>query len=360
MDALWRDGRIGSLTVPNRLVRSATAERMATSDGRITDGLVSMYRTLAGGGVGLIIAGHSYVRSDGRAGPTMTGLHHDAVIPGWQRLVQAVHDEGSIIAAQINHGGRQAPPALVGTPRAPSAVPLGDVMPQALSDAEIEDLIGAYVSAARRAVEAGFDAVQIHAAHGYLLASFNSPFTNRRLDRWGGDWAGRVHMARAVTAAVRQQVGPNYPILMKMNASDGIEAGLSLQDAVRMAADLARAGLDAIEISGGSLDNREYMSRPMRPGDPEAYFADHAHAVRQAVSIPVIAVGGIRSYAVANRLLDAGYADFVALCRPFIREPDLPARWARGDQRPADCTSCNTCRRYPQNGLRCETLQAGP
>jgi 2,4-dienoyl-CoA reductase-like NADH-dependent reductase (Old Yellow Enzyme family) len=356
MERVFSEGRIGALRLPNRLIRSATAERMATAEGLATEGHISMYRALAAGGAGLVIAGHSYIRADGRAGPTMAGLHDDRTIPGWRRVVDAVHAEGGLIAAQINHGGRQSPPALVGTPRAPSAVALGEMIPLPFTDAEIIELIDSYVAAARRAVAAGFDAIQIHSAHGYLLSSFNSPFTNRREDRWGGDWAGRARTAREVIRAVRRLVGPEYPLLMKMNATDGIAAGISLADATRMGADFASAGLDAIEISGGSADAPTVMSQTIRPGGHEAYFAAEAAAVRAAVSIPVITVGGIRSYEVANRVLEDGTADFVALCRPFIREPDLPRRWAAGDRRPAACISCNLCRKYPQQGLRCETL----
>ncbi len=356
MERLFSEGRIGTLRLPNRLVRSATAERMATADGMTTAEHRAMYRALAAGGVGLIITGHAYVRADGRAGPTMTGMHEDRAVPGWRALVEEVHAAGGVIAAQINHGGRQSPPALVGTPLAPSAVPLGEMTPRPLTDVEIVALIGDYVAAAERALAAGFDAIQIHAAHGYLLSSFNSPFTNRRQDRWGGDWAGRASMAREIIRSVRRLVGPAYPLMMKMNATDGLDAGLALADATRMAADFAAAGLDAIEVSGGSADAPTVMSQTIRPGGEEAYFAGEAAAVRAAVSIPVITVGGIRSYAVAERVLEEGAADFVALCRPLIREPDLPRRWAAGDRRPATCISCNLCRKFPTRGLRCETL----
>ena len=359
MDKLFSEGRVGSLVLPNRLIRSATAERMATPAGLVTEPMIDLYRALAAGGAGLIIAGHSYIRADGRAGPTMSALDRDETIPGWRRLVEAVHDEGGRIAAQINHGGRQAMPALDGTPRAPSPVSLRGVTPQPLEEDEIWALVDVCRMAARRAKQAGFDAVQIHAAHGYLISNFNSPFTNRRQDAWGGDVNGRGRFAREVALAVRRELGATYPLFIKLNASDGVEGGISRQDAVQIARRLEGAGLDAVEVSGGTADAIDYAIRRIQPGQ-EAYFAADARALKQSLRIPVILVGGIRSFEVASRLLEDGTADFISMCRPLIREPDLPRRWQRGERRAADCISCGLCRKYQDRGVRCEEMIARP
>ena len=363
VDPIFREGAIGSLKLPNRLIRSATAERMATPDGLVTEPMVEMYRALGAGGIGLIVAGHAYVRADGRARSNMSGIDRDETIAGWRRVVQAVHEGGGRIAAQINHGGRQTPllPQAgvgggVGAPRAPSAVPLAGVTPLPLSEEEIWALIDAFAQAARRAQEAGFDAVQIHAAHGYLISSFNSPYTNRRDDQWGGSWGNRARFLREVIKATRRQVGAEYPLLIKLNASDGVKGGISPDDVTNIALLCQGLGVDAIEVSGGMFDAPNYTTRTLKPGDRQAYFAEQARALHQAVRVPIIVVGGIRSYEMANRLIEDWTADFVALCRPFIREPDLARRWAAGDRRPAACISCNLCRRYQERPVRCETL----
>ncbi|HFD39563.1 MAG TPA: NADH:flavin oxidoreductase, partial [Anaerolineae bacterium] len=204
--------QIGSLELKNRLVRSATAERLATEPiGRATSALAEMYRTLARGGVGLIVTGHAYVAPEGKAHPEMLSVHCDQMLPGLRTLTEAVHAEGGRIAMQINHGGRQSDPALPERV-APSAVPRpGDERPpRAMTHREIIETVDAFAQAARRAKEAGFDAVQIHAAHGYLIGQFLSPHTNRRTDRWGGDFERRLRFLAAVCEAVRGQVGADY------------------------------------------------------------------------------------------------------------------------------------------------------
>ena len=359
MSSLFRPGQIGTLTVPNRLVRSATAECMATPDGLVTEEMIAMYRELAAGGVGLSIAGHSYVRADGKTSPSMSALDRSAVIPGWRKLTAAVHAEGGLIAAQINYGGRQSNAPLVGTPRAPSSVLYKGVTPAPLMEAEIEDLIPTYAAAARRAADAGFDAVQIHGAHGYLLSSFHSPYTNRRTDAWGGSLANRGRFGREVTRAIRGELGPTYPLFMKLNTSDGVEGGITREDAVQLARDLEAAGLDAVEVSGGIGDSDQPGAiRKVVGRDGEAYFAEDARAIRSAVNIPVILVGGIRSFDIAEQQLDGGAADFVALCRPLIREPGLPRRWMDGRREPATCISCNRCGKQPDRGVYC-SVEAG-
>ena len=244
MDMLFTPGRIGTLTLPNRLVRSATAERMADADGRPRSQLGALYEELAQGGVGLIITGHMYVHPSGKAHPEMTGIYADELIPGLAKLAGAVHRAGGKAFVQINHGGMQCSRETVPETIAPSAVDASFLERPArkMTPDEIALLIQAYGQAARRAQEAGFDGVQIHGAHGYLVGQFLSPFVNRRTDEWGGDVEGRTRFLQAVCQAVREQVGQDYPVAIKLGMMDGVEGGLTAEDGTGVVAALEKMG----------------------------------------------------------------------------------------------------------------------
>lgn len=338
---------IGGLTIKNRFVRSATAERLAKKDGSVDAKMVSLYKALAEGGTGLIITGHAFVRLDGKANARMSGIDSDDKIPGWREVTRVVHAAGAKIAIQINHAGRQTSEATSGHPPiAPSPIPMpgGGAPPRELTSPEILEIVAAYGRAARRAMEAGFDAVQLHGAHGYLISQFNSPYLNRRTDEWGGSPENRRRFVLAVYDAARKAVGEAFPIFIKINAADLVEGGLEPEESARIAAELVEKGLCAVEISGGIGDVWEQCIRPgVRPGKNEAYFEGYAKTFRKAIRVPLILVGGMRSPAVMERVVAEGVADFVALCRPLIREPDLPARILAGQDRPAACVSCNKC-----------------
>lgn len=354
---LFTPTRISTMTIPNRIIRSATAERMADTAGRPKAQLQALYRELARGGVGLIISGHMYVHPQGKCHPEMTGIYSDDLIEPLAELAAAVHQEGGRIAVQINHGGMQSngeniPEALI-----PSWVeapwlqrPVREIAPD-----EIEEAIQSYAQAARRAQVAGFDAVQIHGAHGYLVSQFLSPYTNRRRDAWGGDWNGRTRFLRAVCRAVREQVGPDYPLFVKLGLMDGMEDGLAPEEGLRVVAALAGMGLDAVEISGGIGGGRNLTTRPgIRRAEDEAYFRPLARQARAATQLPIILVGGLRSRQVMEDVLSSGDADMVSLCRPLISEPDLPRRMQQGQER-ARCISGNRC--WPDHadeGIACK------
>jgi len=357
MADLFEPGRIGNLEIKNRFVRSATAERLADEDGRFGDEMVELYRALAEGGTGLIVTGHTFVRRDGRASPGMAGIDCDERIADWKKVVDAVHTTDARIAIQINHAGRQTSEGLAGCrPVAPSPVPnAAGMVPRELSSSEIRDLVEAYGEAARRAVEAGFDAVQLHAAHGYLISQFNSPYLNRRTDEWGGTLEKRMKFVLEVYDAARKRVGDQFPIFVKINSEDFVEGGLTVDESSRIAAELCKRGLCAVEISGGIGDVWREIIRPkIKPGEGEAYFKPYVQEFRAAVSVPIILVGGIRSLEVMQKLVSDGGVDFVALCRPLIREPDLPNQFKAGRREPAACLSCNRCMRPSrEKGLRC-------
>ena len=352
---------IGSLELKNRLVRSATAEQMATEPvGRALPSLADLYRALARGGVGLIITGHAYVSPEGKAHPEMLSAHCDQMLPGLETLADAAHAGGGRIAMQINHGGRQCDETCTPMTMAPSAVPTSSgSTPREMTPAEIVATVDAFAQAALRAKAAGFDAVQLHAAHGYLIGQFLSPLSNRRTDDWGGDFGRRLHFLAAVCEAVRGQVGPHYPVFLKLGMTDNLEQapdGLTPDDGAQIVARLADLGLDAVEVSGGYSGGTDFNTRlAVGSKAPEAYFRSLARRAKAVTSLPVILVGGLRSRTVMDEVLAAGDADLLSLCRPLIREPDLPNRLQSGEATKAACISGGRCWAKGQGqGISCK------
>jgi 2,4-dienoyl-CoA reductase-like NADH-dependent reductase (Old Yellow Enzyme family) len=356
MGILFTPADIGTLVLPNRFVRSATAERMADDDGRPRPRLKQLYRELARGGVGLIITGHMYVDPSGKAHPEMTGVYSDALIPDLAGLAETVHEESGKIVAQINHGGMQCGAETVPETIAPSAMesPYLERPAREMTADEITFLIEAFGQAARRVKEAGFDGVQIHGAHGYLVHQFLTPFVNRRTDEWGGGLEGRMRFLREVCRAIRGQVGPDYPVFIKLGPMDLVEGGLTAEEGTRVVAALEEMGLDAVEVSGGIGHN--FVSRAgIRSEADEAYFRPLARRARAVTRLPIILVGGLRSRRVMEEVLDAGDADFVSLCRPLICEPDLPNRLREDVQGRSACISANRCwPDEPDKGIACK------
>jgi 2,4-dienoyl-CoA reductase-like NADH-dependent reductase (Old Yellow Enzyme family) len=343
---LFEPGRIGLLQLPNRLVRSATAERMADENGMPRSQLGQLYQTLARGGVGLIITGHMYVHPSGKAHPEMTGIFSDELVPSLADLADVVHREGGLVIPQINHGGMQCSGMSVDGTIAPSSfeAPYLSQPAREMTRQEVEQCIEAYAQAARRAKAAGFDGVQLHGAHGYLISQFLSPFINRRQDEWGGDWEGRTRFLRSLCQAVREQVGADFPVLIKLGIADTAEGGLSLAEGVQVVGALASWGIDGIEISAGFAGDSRSSSRKGAHGEAdEAYFRPWAHQARRVTPLPLILVGGLRSRSVMEDVLASGDADYVSMCRPLICEPDLPNRMCTGLQERSSCISANQC-----------------
>jgi 2,4-dienoyl-CoA reductase-like NADH-dependent reductase (Old Yellow Enzyme family) len=327
---------------------------MSDLDGRPEQPLADLYRELARGGIGLIITGHVFVHEGGRCRLRMTGIHSDDLLPGLEMLTKAVHEENGRVVVQINHGGRQCPPeAIPGPPVAPSPVaPSKDSeRPQELNEEGIKEIITAFGDAAGRGKAAGFDGVQIHAAHGYLINQFNSPAANWRRDRWGGTPAGRMRFLEEVAASVRDGVGDDYPVLIKLGMEDYVRDGLTLKDSVEIVRQLADWGIDGLEVSGGI--GRTSVRKDILRLEDEAYFLDAARQARGATDLPIILVGGMRSKQVMEEILQESSADFISMSRPLIREPDLPIRLREGQDR-AFCISCNRCWPPPgEYGIAC-------
>jgi 2,4-dienoyl-CoA reductase-like NADH-dependent reductase (Old Yellow Enzyme family) len=347
MTTLFSPSEINGMTISNRFVRSATWSGMATSDGATTPQLVNLIRDLAKGSVGLIITGHTYVKQDGQAGPWQLGIYKDELIPGLKTITQAVHERSGKIILQLAHAGFYANSTLTGkTPLAPSNIDGLSKRPRnEMRIQDIEEMVNLFGEAARRAKDAGFDGVQIHSAHGYLLSQFLSPFFNRRTDEYGGKLQNRAKFLLEVLATIRNVVGRDYPILVKLNSQDFSADGLTLKDSMRVGAMLSEKGIDAIELSGGLITSSSLS--PSRRGitskNKEAYFHTEAQSFKKAINVPLILVGGIRSYHVANQLIEDGVTDYISMSRPFIREPDLINRWKAGDLRKAACISVNKC-----------------
>jgi 2,4-dienoyl-CoA reductase-like NADH-dependent reductase (Old Yellow Enzyme family) len=356
MTLLFTPYKIGNLTLPNRLIRSATAERMATADGVPLPPMFEMYRKLAAGGVGMIISGHIYIHPNGKANPEMTGVYSDDLIPALSGLVEIVHREGGLLAAQINHGGMVS--TAVNDPIGPSEVQLASMERpgREMTLQEIEDSVQHFGQAARRVKEAGCDSVQIHAAHGYLISQFLSPITNKRSDHWGGDFDRRLNFLRAVYESVRQQVGSEYPVIIKLGMEDSLENGMTSAEGARVVAALDEMGIDGIEISSGvSKPNSGSSRKGVRSEVEEAYFWPLAKQARQATTKPIALVGGIRSRNVMESILQSGDANFISLCRPLIREPNLPNLLKSGQVDKSGCLSANNCwAENPGDGIGCK------
>ena len=339
---------INGMKLRNRLVRSATWEGMCEADGRPTDRLINCYRNLAKGGVGLIISGYTFVRPDGKHLPFKMGIHTDDFKAEMRAITDAVHDEGGSICVQLVHAGGQTDSATAGRrPLAPSEVEVEQFpeIPQELSKDDIADIVAAFGAAAKRAKAYGFDAIQLNAAHGYLINQFLSPLINRRTDEYGGTIENRCRFLLEVYHVVRETVGEDYPVMVKMNGSDFLEGGLSMEDAVYAAKTMDAHGINAIEVSGGtsaSGDKSPIRTKINKP-EREAYNLELAELVRKSVKCPVMVVGGFRSYEVADDAVRNKGIDYISMARPFIREPDLPRRWEQGDRSPARCISCNKC-----------------
>ena len=359
MSRLFERSTINGMELSNRFVRSATWEGMATDDGAVTPALIDTMTALAEGGVGLIVTGHAYIRPEGQATPRQLGIYKDELISGLQEMTAAVHRCGGKIVAQLAHAGHFAPEKLIDQP--PLVVTdykgLADTPRKELTTPNIEEIIAGFADAARRARSAGFDGVQLHSAHGYLLSQFLSPIFNKRQDEYGGNLHNRTRIHLQVYRAIRKAVGDDYPILIKMNCRDFAENGMDLDDARQCATLWDGAGFDAIELSGGLLTGGKLS--PSRPGinseDREAYFKEEARDFKKDIHIPLILVGGIRSFHVAEKLVGDGSADYISMSRPFIREPDLIKRWKAGDRRKAACRSDNLCFRpgFVGKGIYC-------
>ncbi|NLO04826.1 MAG: FAD-dependent oxidoreductase [candidate division WS1 bacterium] len=341
-DALFSPGSIGTLQMPNRIIMAPMGTNYADPAHHVTDRLIAYHVARARGGVGLQIVEHTAVHPFGLTGAKMLAIYDDEMIPGLRRLTDAVHQAGGRIALQLQHGGRQANAAVIGRrPLSPSAVSLSDGnRPEKMTEEEIREAVEAFGEGARRAMEAGFDGVEVHMAHGYLGCSFLSPLLNRRDDDWGGDTERRTRFAREVRAAIVERCGEDFPCWCRISANEFVEGGTDLDEAKRFAPMLAETGYQAIHVSAAIGETARYASAP--------YYIEHGHlieyaeGIREVVDVPVIGVGRILRPEMADGLIREGRCDFVALGRALLADPDWPRKSAEGRVNEIiPCIGCN-------------------
>jgi NADPH2 dehydrogenase len=312
------------MTLANRLVMPPMATAKAEPDGKVSQALLDYYAEKSRGGyVSLVIIEHSFITREGKAGDNQLSVSEDAMVPHLRKLADIIHRNGSRAAMQINHAGSAALKEVTGTtPLAPSAVanPRRGDMPREISRKEIGDVVTAFKNASRRVKEAGFDAVEIHSAHGYLLNQFLSPLTNKRTDKYGGDIGNRILIHLQVIEAVRSTVGPDFPIQVRLGASDYTEGGTTIEDSTFASKAFEKAGVDIIHISGGFVG----YTPPGLTG--QGYFAPLSEAIKKVVSIPVILTGGITDIEAAEKLLAGKKADLIGVGRAILQDSNWAER----------------------------------
>lgn len=343
--SLFAKGMIGSLELKNRLVMPPMVRNYADAQGRAGARYAAHVERVARGGAGMLILEASFISPEGRGFANQLGIHDDAVIPGIKTLVRVAHRHGAKIGMQLYHAGRQTTSKTTGLPTyAPSAIPdpVSVQVPAEMDAAKIKAVIGEFARAAARAKKAGLDFVEIHGAHGYLITQFLSRFSNRRTDQYGGSFQNRARFLMEVYAAIRKAVGKNYPVLVRLSGEEMVEGGITLEETVRAAKMLEREGVDGLHVSVGNYASyaRGYMIAPMAM--PDALIVRVAAAVKKAVKIPVIAVGKLRDPKVAAAVLDGRKADFIAIGRTLLADPEWPNKVREGRLDEVNpCIACN-------------------
>lgn len=360
MKRLFDSTEIGEMKLKNRLWRSATWENMADEKGHLTERLKKIYFDLARGGVGTIITGYAFVTENEQPNPGMMGIYDDSFIDEYAEFVKEVKDHGANIVMQIVYGGSATSfdlgERLIWGPSAVSHPAYG-VVPVEMSKEDIAGLIDAFAKGAGRCKKAGFDGVQLHAAHTYLLSQFLTPYFNRREDEYGGPIENRARIIFEVLAAVRAEVGPDYPVFIKMHCSDEWEEnGLSPEESLFVAKELEKMGVTGIEFSGGNLDLENFPNMgPARTKilkeEKQSYFVSYTAKIAEELTIPVISVGGHRTPDILESALNSSDIDYFSFSRPLLSEPDLINRWQSGDREKPRCVACNKC--WDQDGNIC-------
>lgn len=342
---LFSPGKLGNLKTKNRLVMPPMVRNYADESGMATKRYVDHIARIAKGGTGLLILEASFISPEGRGFKNELGVHSDACVNSLRKLAKAAHEHRAAIGIQLYHAGRQTNPAITGKqPVAPSPIqdPLEPEAPRELKVDEIKKLVKTYGKAAARAKKAGLDFVEIHGAHGYLITQFLSPFTNQRTDDYGGTPDKRFLFMQEVYQAVRAAVGPDYPVTVRLSGEEWVEGGLKIKDTVSIAKRLERLGVDGLHISSGNYAS--YVQGKMIPpmAVEDGVLVPLAAEVKKAVNIPVITVAKIRTPELAEKILKSKAADFVAIGRPLLADPDWALKAKTGKQKDImHCIACN-------------------
>lgn len=356
MKEIFETTNVGGIVTKNRLVRSATQEGLAVEDGHIGAELISVYKALSEGGVGIIITAMVGVDENSRVFPLMVKAYDDSFTDGLKEIVGNAHNNDCKVVVQLAHNGAKANPDNGNNPLAPSDMSFGSNKAKSMTKEDINNLVQNFAVAALRCKEAGVDGVQIHGAHGYLLSEFLSPFFNKRMDEYGGNIANRARIIFEIYDAIRTKVNDDYPIWIKINSADFVDGGLYFDESLWVCQELDKRGIDGIEVSGGiGVSSESAPTRITSNKDEKGTFSDYALSVANNVNATVISVGGYRTPNMIEQWLNKGKIEAVSLCRPLICEPNLPNTWKSGDRRNTQCVSCNKCFDYA-SGFGCKVF----
>ena len=334
-------------TIKNRFFKSAMSEGMGTRDFQPKKNIATLYKRWAEGGTGLIITGNIMVDPKGTAEPGNIVFDKNSnmeILKNWANQGQ---QHGAKVMVQLNHPGKQAPKTIAKETVAPSAVPLGNGLnklfstPRALTTSEVEELVQKFVTSAKVAKEAGFSGVQIHAAHGYLISQFLSPHDNRRTDKYGGSLENRMRFLKEIYLGMREELGKNFTIGIKINSTDFKEDGLTEEDSLKTIIELANLGLDFVEISGGTYERPAMMGATSKSTN-QVFFAEYSKKLKQKIEIPVVVTGGIRSINAMNTLLNDNTTDFIGIARPLTIDPNIPNKIKQGTYTILETTRVST------------------
>ena len=334
-------------TIKNRFFKSAMSEGMGTRDFQPKKNIATLYKRWAEGGTGLIITGNIMVDPKGTAEPGNIVFDKNSnmeILKNWAKQGQ---QHGAKVMVQLNHPGKQAPKTVSKQTVAPSAVPLGNGLnklfstPRALTINEVEELVQKFVTSAKVAKEAGFSGVQIHAAHGYLISQFLSPHDNRRTDKYGGSLENRMRFLKEIYLGMREELGKDFTIGIKINSTDFKEDGLTEEDSLKTIIELANLGLDFVEISGGTYERPAMMGATSKSTN-QVFFAEYSKKLKQKIEIPVVVTGGIRSINAMNTLLNDNTTDFIGIARPLTIDPNIPNKIKQGTYTIVETTRVST------------------
>ena len=334
-------------TIKNRFFKSAMSEGMGTRDFQPKKNIATLYKRWAEGGTGLIITGNIMVDPKGTAEPGNIVFDKNSnmeILKNWANQGQ---QHGAKIMVQLNHPGKQVPKTIAKETVAPSAVPLGNGLnklfstPRALTTSEVEELVQKFVTSAKVAKEAGFSGVQIHAAHGYLISQFLSPHDNRRTDKYGGSLENRMRFLKEIYLGMREELGKDFTIGIKINSTDFKEDGLTEEDSLKTIIELANLGLDFVEISGGTYERPAMMGATSKSTN-QVFFAEYSKKLKQKIKIPVVVTGGIRSINAMNTLLNDNTTDFIGIARPLTIDPNIPNKIKQGTYTIVETTRVST------------------
>jgi len=353
LSELFTPSKIGNMPVSNRVIMAPMYTQLADEGGAVSDRLCTYYDRRAGGGMGLIIVENTVVAPGGESSLREIAIYHDRFIPGLMRLADIIHRRGVKAAIQLHHAGRQRS-ALLGQPVAPSPIACRFVksQPRELTTTEADELIEAYAMGALRAKQAGFDAVEFHGAHGYLICQFLSAYTNKRNDRYGGSLENRMRFALDIVRRTRGLVGKDYPILFRISAKEFVPGGLDLDETKIIAKELENAGADCIDVSAGNYETGQWSCQP--GWMPRGCLVPLAEEIRKGLHVPVIVAGRIVEPRMANRILAEGKVDFVALGRPFLADPEILLKARSG--RYEDIRLCVACCHCMDSLMRAEPI----